>query len=117
MVLSSVLSLNTTEQLQAAVIRTLTADGSLTRLLRWTAGTTPRGLSDADPIEIFHELERLREMSPTDSSPARLVRIKEDMHRNVWVNTELCKGEESLSNEALDHARTKPTRKGIVLLF
>jgi len=53
----------TPEQLQAAVIRTLTAGGFIDSLASLDVQeTAPRGLSNADAIEIYHELERLREM-------------------------------------------------------
>jgi len=90
----SLVSEATTEQLQAAVIRTLTADGFIDSLASLDVQeTTPRALSDADAIEIFHELERLREMSSNGVPlPQDWLELKKDMHRKVWVNTELCKG-------------------------
>jgi len=84
----------TTEQLQAAVIRTLTAGGFIDSLASLDVQeTAPRGLSNADAIEIYHELERLREMlSNGGALPQDWSELKKDMHRKLWVNTELCKG-------------------------
>jgi hypothetical protein len=110
----------TTEQLQAAIIRTLTADGFNVSNASPELNQTPGGrLSDEDAIEIYHELERLRELSANGLPlPEDLSETKKDMHRGCgpvrrcaegggllfYGNTGLCLDRKMLGN-------------GIILLF
>ncbi|CZR65443.1 uncharacterized protein PAC_15343 [Phialocephala subalpina] len=79
----------TAEQLQAAVIRAITVDGYNDWLATQEFSEDYSRISDDEAIAIYHELEQLRELSvnglPHDGS-------NRDLHRKIWVNTEICKG-------------------------
>jgi len=84
----------TTEQLQAAIMRTITADGFNNSIAFPERRETVAGrLSDEDAVERYHELERLRELSVNGLPlPQEWSAAKKDMHRQIWINTEVCKG-------------------------
>jgi hypothetical protein len=84
----------TTEQLQAAIMRTITADGFDNSIAFPERRETVAGrLSDEDAVEKYHELESLREVSVNGLPlPQEWSAAKKDMHRQIWINTEVCKG-------------------------
>lgn len=79
----------TAEQLQAALIRTLTVDGFNDWLATQEFPLSHNRSSDEEAIAIYNELEHLRELSfnglPHDGS-------NKDLHRKFWLNTEVCRG-------------------------
>ncbi|KAE9378889.1 hypothetical protein N431DRAFT_433910 [Stipitochalara longipes BDJ] len=82
----------TPEQLQAATIRTITADGFNDSLVDM-GDTHGRRLSDEEAIQIYHELERLRDFSLRgESLPEGWFQSKKDMYQRLWINTEVCRG-------------------------
>ncbi len=84
----------TTEQLQATIIRTITADGFHDSIaFPERHEILPGRLSDEDAVEKYHELERLRELSVSGLPlHQEWSAAKKDMHRQIWINTEVCKG-------------------------
>ena len=84
----------TAEQLQAAIMRTITADGFNNSIAFPERREIVAGrLSDEDAVERYHELESLREVSVNGLPlPQEWSVAKKDMHRQIWINTEVCKG-------------------------
>lgn len=78
----------TAEQLQAAVIRTITVDGFNDSLATQEFSDCYNRPSDDEAIAIYNELERLRELSVNGLA---LDGSNKDLHRKIWVNTEVCK--------------------------
>ena len=84
----------TTEQLQAAIIRPITADGFNNSIAFPERPETMAGrLSDEDAVEKYHELESLRELYVNGLSlPREWSAAKKEMHRQIWANTGVCEG-------------------------
>jgi hypothetical protein len=84
----------TTAQLQAAIIRTITADGFNDSIaFPERCDILPRRLSEEDAVERYHELERMREPYVNGLPlPREWSATKKDIHRQIWINTEVCKG-------------------------
>jgi hypothetical protein len=78
-----------TEELQAALIRTITANGYNDLLATQEVPDTFEGLPDDEAITIYNELEHLRELSVNGVGRDR---SSKDLHRKLWVNTQVCRG-------------------------
>lgn len=83
-----------TEDLQAVVARTIMADAFNDHTFTQLVPDTFQRLSNDEAITIYKELEHLRELCEWlgHDGPSK------DLHRKIWVNTQICKVHEEDMN-------------------